>query len=125
MDFYHLLKNVDKNTTKVATSMSCKYSQKVPDSARKFTKDAIKIASKREIQKKSEATGDLIGNKIADKIISVSTALHPKSPNELHLKELHLQNNDANNEIEVPKERYISPEKRQQIIWWIKISITI
>ena len=27
-----------------------------------------------------------------------------------------LQNNEANNEIEIPKERYISPEKRQQII---------
>ena len=96
--------------------MSSKYSKKLLDSAKKFTKDAIKTASKREIQKKSEATGDLIGNKIADKIISVSTGLHPKSSNELHLNELHLQNNDANNEIEVPKERYISPEKRQQII---------
>ena len=34
--------------------------------------DAIKTASKRATQKTAEATVDLIGNKIADKITSVS-----------------------------------------------------
>ena len=63
--------------------------------------DAIKIDSKRAIRKTTEATGDLIGNKIAGKITSVSK----KSPKELQ-----------NDEIEVLKKRYISPEKRQQII---------
>ena len=48
----------------------------------------------------AEATGDLIGNKIADKITK-------GSKNNL---------DKAKNEIEMPKERYISPEKRQQII---------
>ena len=33
--------------------------------------DASKIGSKRLIQKTAEATGDLIGNEIADKITSV------------------------------------------------------
>ena len=33
--------------------------------------DAAKIASKRVVQKTEEATGDLIGNKIADKITSI------------------------------------------------------
>ena len=42
--------------------------------------------------------------KIADKITSVST------------KSKKSQNNEANDESETPKERYISPEKRQQII---------
>ena len=70
----------------------------------KSTIDVIKTASKRAMQKTSEATGDLIGNKIKHKITSVSK----KSP-----KELHSQNED---QIELPKERYISPEKRQQII---------
>ena len=66
----------------------------------------MKTASKRAIQKKAaEATGDLIGNKIADKITSLSN----KSSK-------HSQNDDANNEIEVPKERFISPEKIQQLI---------
>ena len=83
--------------------MSNKYSQKLLDSAKKSTIDVIKTASKRAMQKTSEATGDLVGNKIKDKITSVSK----KSP-----KELHSQNED---QIKLPKERYISPEKRQQI----------
>ena len=45
-----------------------KYGQKLIDSAKKSTTDAIKTASKRAIQKTPEGTGDLIGNKIADKI---------------------------------------------------------
>ena len=61
-------------------SLSNKYGQKLLDSAKKSTTDAIKTASKRAIQKTAEATGDLIGNKIAGKITSVSR----KSLNELH-----------------------------------------
>ena len=53
-------------------SLSNKYSQKPLDNAKKSTTDAIKKASKRAIQKIAEATGDLIGNKIADKKTSVS-----------------------------------------------------
>ena len=52
-------KNMDKN-------VSNKYGQKLIDSAKKSTTDAIKTASKRVIQKTAEATYDLIGNKIAD-----------------------------------------------------------
>ena len=36
------------------------------------TKTGIDAASKRVVQKTAEATGDLIGNKIADKITSIS-----------------------------------------------------
>ena len=75
--------------------------------AKKSATGAIKTASKRAIQKTAEATGYLIGNKIADKITSVSK----KSSTELHSKELPL--NEANNEI--TKERYISQQKRPQI----------
>ena len=64
----------------------------------------IKTASKSAIQKTAEATGDLVGNKIADKI----TSAPKKSNNEK------IQSNEVNNEI--PKERYISPKERQQII---------
>ena len=85
-------------------NLSSKYGQKLLDSAKKLTTDAIKTASKRAIQKTAEATGDLIGNKIADKITSVSK------------KSKKTQNNEANDESGTPKERYISPEKRQQII---------
>ena len=49
-------------------SLNNKYGQKPIDSAKKYTTDAIKTASKRAAQKTEEATGDLIGNKIADDI---------------------------------------------------------
>ena len=52
--------------------LSNKYGQKLLDSAKKSTTDAIKTASKRAIQKTAETTGDLIGNRIADKMTSVS-----------------------------------------------------
>ena len=80
-------------------SLSNKYGQKLLDSAKKSTTDAIKTASKRAIQKTAEATGDLIGNKIADKITSVST----KPSN----------NNNDGVELTTHKKRYISPEERQ------------
>ena len=38
--------------------------------------DAIKAPSKKAIQKTTEATGDLTGNKIADKITKVSSQKH-------------------------------------------------
>ena len=61
-----------KNTGK---SLSDKYGQKLIDSAKKSAADAIKTASKKVIQKTAGATGDLIGNKIADKITSASKIL--------------------------------------------------
>ena len=39
---------------------------------RNFATDAFKTASKTIIQKAAESTGDLIGNKIADRIKNVS-----------------------------------------------------
>ena len=41
------------------------------DTATKTGIDPAKTASERVVQKTAEATGDLIGNKIADKITSV------------------------------------------------------
>ena len=65
-------KKMDRHANKVAKGLSNKYSQKFFDSAKKSTTDAIKTASKRAIQKTAETTGDLIGNRIADKMTSVS-----------------------------------------------------
>ena len=45
-----------------------KYDKKLVDTATKTGIDAAKTASKRVVQKAAEATGDLIVNKIADKI---------------------------------------------------------
>ena len=55
-------------------SLSNKYGQKLLDSAKESTADAIKTAPKTVIQKPAEATGDLIGNKIADRITKISKA---------------------------------------------------
>ena len=52
---------------KHGSQLSSKYGHKRLDNVKKSTKDAIKTASKA-----AEATGDLICNKIADKITSVS-----------------------------------------------------
>ena len=86
-------------------SLSNKFGQKILDSAKKSTTDAIKTTLKRAIKETAEVSGDLIGNKTADKITSVSKELH---------------NNDETKEEEVEitthKKRYISPEERQQII---------
>ena len=85
-----------------ARSMSNKYGKKLVDTAKKSTTEAIKTASKRTIQKTAEATGDLVGNKTADKITIVSK----KSTKELPTI-------DEDEKLTTHKKRYISPEKRQ------------
>ena len=70
------------------------------DRATKTGIDAAKTASKRVVQKTAEATGDLIGNKIADKITSIGKTKEKEKINK-------------------PEE--ISPEKRQQIIDDLKL----
>ena len=77
-----------------------KYGKKLMNTATKTGIDAAKIASERGVQKTAEATGDLIGNKAADKITLVGK-----------LKE-------KTNKTE---EIYIPPEKRQQIIDDLKL----
>ena len=96
------VKNISKH-------LSNNYSQKILDSAKKFGTDAIKTTSKRAIQKTAEVAGDLVGNKIADKIASVSKKSFKNT----------LKTNE--NEIEISKERYISTEKRLQIIYELRL----
>ena len=48
-----------------------KYGKKLMDTATKMGIDAAKTASKRAVQKTAGATGDFIGNKIADQLTSV------------------------------------------------------
>ena len=77
-----------------ARNFGDKYVKKLLDPATKTGTDDAKTASKRVVQKTAEATGDLIGNKIADKTTSLG------KPNE----------KEKTKEIE---EIYILPEKRQ------------
>ena len=48
-----------------------KYGKKLMDTATKTVIDATKTSSKKVVQKAAEATGDLIGNKLVDKITSI------------------------------------------------------
>ena len=66
------------------------------NTAAKMRIDTAKTASKRVVQKNAEATGDLIGNKIADKITSIGKSKEKEKT-------------------EKAEEIYIPPEKRQQI----------
>ena len=70
-------------------NLSYKYGQEILDSAKKYTTDAIKTVSKRAIQKTAEATGDLTGNEIADKITR-----------QVFQQKKATKNDDANSEIE-------------------------
>ena len=100
--FLSFTKNMGKN-------LSNKYGQKLFDNPKKSTIDAIKTASKRAIQKTEEITGNLIGNKIADKTTSVS-----KNPNNNNNND----DDDDDDDVEstTHKKRYMSPEEGQQII---------
>ena len=83
------------NFLSFARTFGDKYGKKLMDTAAKTEMDTAKTASKGVVQKTAEATGDLIGNKKADKITSVG------KPKEKEKK---------------AEEIYIPPEKRQQII---------
>ena len=88
-------RNIDKNISK---NLRSKHSQKLLDHTKQLATDALKTASERSISKAAEATDDLIGNKIADKITRISkTWLH---------------NNSEANEEEILRERYISQDLR-------------
>ena len=66
-------KNIGKNIGKyISKTLSSKYSQKLLDHVKQSATDPLKTDSKRAIQKTAEATDDLVGNKIADKITTVS-----------------------------------------------------
>ena len=88
-----------------ARGMSNKYRKKLVHTAQKSATDAIKTASKRAIQKTAEATCDLIGNKIADEITSISKKSTKKLPTI-----------DEDAELSTHEKRYMSPKERQQII---------
>ena len=74
--FLSSAKNMSKNIGKyLSRNLSSKYRQKVLDHAKQSATDTLETPSKRVIQKRAEATGDLIGNKITDKITSVPRTL--------------------------------------------------
>ena len=82
--------------------------KKLEDSAAKTSKNFAKTAGKKVIHKTAKATGDLVGNKIADKITSVGKPRSKKEKDEMNI-------------MEETQEIYIPPEKRKQIIKDLKL----
>ena len=91
MAFCHLLKMLVINMVK-----------KLMDTAAKTGIDAAKTASKRVVQKTADAAGDLIGNKIADKITFIDKSKEKEKINKV-------------------EEIYILPEKSEQSIDELKL----
>ena len=81
---------------------STKYGQKLIDTTKKSVTDALKIASKMELQDTAEVRGDLAGNKIAEKIIKTATKNTYKDPEKLTAQ--------VPRPTSVPDEIYIIPE---------------
>ena len=85
----------------VSKSMKNKYGKKILDNSLSAGKDFAKIADKTVLTKSAEATGDLIGNKIADRITKSARNKEQKEDDRI---------------MEVTQEIIIPPEKREQII---------
>ena len=69
----YFAKNIDKIIGKnISKNLSGKYSQNLLYNAKKSVTDALYMSSNRVIQKTAKETGDLIGNKIPDRIAEVS-----------------------------------------------------
>ena len=79
-----------------ALNLSNKYGKRLLDTATKTGLDALKSDSKKEVHKAAEATGQFIGNKIADTILKWKPVIDENSRNV--------------EEIVVP------PEKRQEML---------
>ena len=95
---------------KISKSLSGKYNQKHLDHVKQSATDAYKTASERAIQKIAEATGDLIENKIADRITKALKSL-PQ-----------INSETVNNETKTPKESNISLEEWQKIIDCLRLT---
>ena len=114
-------KKLTNTAIKTGTNFNSKYGKKLTGTAIKAGKDFATIAGKKIVHKSAEATGDLVGNKIADKITSmgrskelgsaVGPAVKPKSKKE----------KDETNIMEETQGIYILPEKRKQIIKDLKL----
>ena len=108
-------KNMGKNISK---NLSGECSQKILDHAKQSATDAFKTTSKAAIQKLAEATSDLIGNRIADKIADMKVWKTSKQNN----SETATNKNDK----EIPKERYIYiyiSRRNTENYWWSEINI--
>ena len=90
----------------VGKNMNNKYGRKILDKSMDADKDFAKIAGEKVLHKSAEATGEMIDNKIADKITRSSRNKAQKEDDII---------------MEETQEIYIPPEKREQIIRDLKL----
>ena len=90
----------------VSKSMKNKYGKKILDNSLSAGKDFAKIAGKKVLTKSAEASGDLIGNKIPDRITKSARNKEQKEDDRI---------------MEETQEIIIPPEKREQIIRDLKL----
>ena len=89
-----------------AKNIGNKYGNKLLDNSISAGKDFAKIAGKKVLTKSAEATGDMIGNKIAYRITKSSRNKAQKEDDRI---------------MEETQELIIPPEKREQIIRDLKL----
>ena len=90
----------------VGKSMKKKYGKKILDKSIDAGKEFVKIAGKKVLTKSAEATGDLISNKIADRITKSTRNKAQKEDDRI---------------MEETQEILIPPGKREQIIRNLKL----
>ena len=86
--------------------MEKKYGKKILDNSLSAGKDFAKVAGKTVLTKSAEASGDLIGNKLADRITKSTRNKAQKEDDRI---------------MEKTQELIIPPEKREQIIKDLKL----
>ena len=84
VSFTKHIKNIARN---IGKNLSGKYSPKRLEQAKPSATDTPKITSKRVIHKTVEATGDLIGYIIADKIARISRTSPQNTQRQLQMKQ--------------------------------------
>ena len=99
-------KKIFDKSLDLGKSMKKKYCKKILDNSLSADKDFAKIAGKKVLTKRAEATGDLIGNKIADRITKNARNKAQKEDDRI---------------MEETQELIIPPEKREQIIRDLKL----
>ena len=95
-----------RKTFDKSIDVSNKYDRKILDKSMDASKDFTKIAGKKVLHKSAEATGEMIGNKVADRITKSSRNKAQKEDDRI---------------MEETQEILIPPEKREQIIKDLKL----
>ena len=99
-------KKIFDKSLDVGKSMETKYGKKILDNSLSAGKDFAKIAGIKVLTKSAEETGDMIGNKIGDRITKSTRNNAEKEDDRI---------------MEETQEIVIPPEKREQIIKDLKL----